>query len=304
MDGTAIIWDTQTGEQFTQINNLGYFNRVADWSIDGRILVVNDIFEDLISIYDGESGDLILSFEVDHDPDSVFVVFNAQFSPDGTKIITNSWDSTARIFDAENGELIEILEGHEAAIWEADWSSDGSQVVTGGWDYTAKIWDVETGQVVRELYPEEYGHTIDGVAWSPDGSRIVTASADGLGWIWTLDGNEEPIILRGHSGGIYGFTWSPNGEFILSMSSDGTVRLWDSTTGVELMSYEITLDLEAYLSHDGTRIAVSVEDGSVRFYPALLPLADLIEYAYDCCVVRSLTPEERMKFGLPQVTEE
>ena len=40
-------------------------------------------------------------------------VHSAVFSPDGTRIVTASWDKTARIWDAATGKEITVLRGHE-----------------------------------------------------------------------------------------------------------------------------------------------------------------------------------------------
>jgi WD40 repeat protein len=40
-------------------------------------------------------------------------VFSAEFSPDGTRIVTASADKTARIWDAATGKEIAVLRGHD-----------------------------------------------------------------------------------------------------------------------------------------------------------------------------------------------
>ena len=41
------------------------------------------------------------------------VVESAQFSPDGTRIVTASDDKTARVWDASSGKVLATLAGHE-----------------------------------------------------------------------------------------------------------------------------------------------------------------------------------------------
>jgi WD40 repeat protein len=49
---------------------------------------------------------------------SPFLNAPAAFSPDGTRIVTASWDNTARLWDAESGKPIgEPLTGHSGAVW-------------------------------------------------------------------------------------------------------------------------------------------------------------------------------------------
>ena len=41
---------------------------------------------------------------------------SAQFSPDGTRIVTASEDKTARVWDAATGKALATLAGHEGAV--------------------------------------------------------------------------------------------------------------------------------------------------------------------------------------------
>src|SRR5262249_31585682 len=68
------------------------------------------------------------------------VVYSAAFSPDGSRIVTASWDKTARIWDAATATEIAVLRGHEDVVYSAAFSPDGSRIVTSG-DKTARIWD-------------------------------------------------------------------------------------------------------------------------------------------------------------------
>ncbi|MCH8342580.1 MAG: PD40 domain-containing protein [Planctomycetes bacterium] len=65
---------------------------------------------------------------------------SASFSPDGTRIVTASWDNTARVWDAATGEQLLVLRGHEFIVYSASFSPDGKRIVTGH-DSTIRIWD-------------------------------------------------------------------------------------------------------------------------------------------------------------------
>jgi hypothetical protein len=76
------------------------------------------------------------------------VVMSAVFSPDGKKIVTASWDSTAKIWDAQTGKMIADLTGHQDRVNIAIFSPDGQKIVTASEDGTAKIWDAQTGKII------------------------------------------------------------------------------------------------------------------------------------------------------------
>jgi WD40 repeat protein len=68
---------------------------------------------------------------------------SAAFSPDGKRIVTASWDNTARLWEADTGKPIgEPLTGHAGPVWSAAFSPDGKRIVTASWDKTARLWRI------------------------------------------------------------------------------------------------------------------------------------------------------------------
>jgi eukaryotic-like serine/threonine-protein kinase len=125
------------------------------------------------------------------------IVRNAAFSPDGRRVVTASYDKTARVFDVETARTITVLAGHRAGVYSAAFSPDGRRVVTASTDQRARIWDIETGQTIKVLD----GHTdsVWGAAFSPDGRRVVTVSDDKTARIWDAETGQTITELVGHS---------------------------------------------------------------------------------------------------------
>ena len=109
-------------------------------------------------------------------------VTSAAFSPDGARIVTASYDGTAKIWDAASGAELMTLAGHKSAVTSAAFSPDGARIVTASRDGTAKIWDAATGADLMTLAGHE--GSVNSAAFSPDGARIVTASGDKTAKIW------------------------------------------------------------------------------------------------------------------------
>ena len=57
-------------------------------------------------------------------------LFQRQFSPDGQRVVTASWDMTARLWDAASGKPIGEPMKHELQVNSAQFSPDGQRVVT------------------------------------------------------------------------------------------------------------------------------------------------------------------------------
>jgi WD40 repeat protein len=64
-------------------------------------------------------------------------VTSAAFSSDGSRIVTASFDKTARIWDVATAKEIAVLRGHEGYVLSAAFSPDGSRIVTASGDKTA-----------------------------------------------------------------------------------------------------------------------------------------------------------------------
>ena len=74
------------------------------------------------------------------------VVASAQFSPDGERIVTASWDKTARVWDARTGKPLTEGMKHADRVRTAEFSPDGKRIVTGMWEgKAAQVWDAQTG---------------------------------------------------------------------------------------------------------------------------------------------------------------
>src|SRR5579862_7332430 len=130
------------------------------------------------------------------------LVNSAAFSQDGSRIVTASWDATARVWDARTGATLAKLSGHKAWLNSAAFSPDGLRVVTASWDKTARVWDARTGAVIATLS----GHkdAVNSAAFSPDGSRVITASNDNTARIWDATTGAVLATLEGHADAVNG----------------------------------------------------------------------------------------------------
>ena len=127
-------------------------------------------FHELIVHREKALPPLIASFEHQH------VVFNVAFSPDASRILTASWDKTAKLWDAASGKLVASF-AHQGFIWHAEFSPDGARILTASTDKTAKLWDATSGELIASF---DHQDAVYDAAFSPDGTRILTASGTKL----------------------------------------------------------------------------------------------------------------------------
>lgn len=203
------------------------------------------------------------------------VVYYAEFSGDGKKIVTASWDNTAKIWDAASGKLIYNLSGHSDDVNYASFSPDGNKVITSSSDNTVKVWDTNNGNLLLNLT----GHmnVVNYATFSPDGSKILSASDDKRAMIWNSETGEllQTFALKNH--GIKKAIFDHSGTKIVTISGDSIVTLWDALNGKQILllkGHKSAVNDACFspddktivtASEDSTAILWDVNNGKIRF---------------------------------------
>ncbi|HSM70397.1 MAG TPA: BTAD domain-containing putative transcriptional regulator [Anaerolineales bacterium] len=262
-DGTAKIWDADTGQELLTLNT-GPINTIAFDPTKGETILATAYYDDKnAAIWDTVTGQKLLTL-MGHTEG----INRIAFSPDGTRIATASSDNTAKIWDATSGEELFTLSGYSDFVTSVAFSPDGTRLVVGSVDTTVGIWDIATGQELFTLSNITEG--INDVTFSPDGTILATAgSRDEAVRLWdAATGQAIRTISSGQGQLIYDIAYSMNGSLIVTSSLDGTARVWDTSTGTELLTLpgHATSLSRAAFSPDGTRLATASYDGTARVW--------------------------------------
>ena len=108
-------------------------------------------------------------------------VTQAAFNRAGDRIVTASYDKTARIWDVSKGRQVAVLKGHRGPVERAGFSPDGRRVVTAARDGTARIWDAASGEQRAVLGPVGNFPT---AVFDPKGERVLTAGENVPSSLW------------------------------------------------------------------------------------------------------------------------
>lgn len=149
-------------------------------------------------------------------------ILSAKFSPGGRRIVTASEDTTARIFDAETGELIVNLTGHNNTVSAAEFSPDGRRVVTASRDGSVRIWDSRDGRHCQILHHGD--SPAQCVSSSSDGTKIIAGFDNGCTVVWDAQAGDVLAMLDQPDQSIKGALFSPDGQFIAVSAARSTTE--------------------------------------------------------------------------------
>jgi WD40 repeat protein len=222
----------------------------------------------------------------------------AEFSPDGTLVLTCSYDRTARVWDAQTGECLVTQVGHEGTVNMARFSGRGFLMATAGSDRTARIWTTGNVEAARRPLARRDSTTTDspglrtpggheaalrGVAFSPRlGSDLVlTAGADGVAYPWDISGPDAvapakplpPFEAESPGAALTDLAISPDGQEFATAGLDGKVRVWRLEREARTKPKVITANLAkagaalgVTFSPKGTYLLTSWADGRMRLF--------------------------------------
>lgn len=192
------------------------------------------------------------------------------FSPDGKLLASASSDSTAKIWNAQTGELMSTVTPFDKEIWDVAFSPDGNFLAVSSLTQVAIV-NPKTGVPLYFLKGKEVGWQVGfdlGVGhidFSPDGTRLAVANLDGTPAVVDLSTRAVIRTFSGNEAICKTVDLSPDGRLLAVGCDDGVVRVWDAATGK--LEYEHIQPGEIWLgihfSPDGSQLAAASEGSSL-----------------------------------------
>jgi eukaryotic-like serine/threonine-protein kinase len=185
-------------------------------------------------------------------------VWNAEFSPDGKLIATVCNDNFTRIWNVENGQMLETPE--QKGAWKVSFFPDGKRFAVSSSSNSNPIVKIYETATVKELFAiKNHTKRIRAIDVSPDGKMIATGSQDGNIIISNAETGEE---IRRFSFStaekrieFYDVQFSKNGDK-LAVSGFETFAIFNTKTWEKKQSdIEIFVDKNVLLN--GWKIAFS-----------------------------------------------
>ncbi|GAA0908525.1 hypothetical protein GCM10009558_012000 [Virgisporangium aurantiacum] len=275
------------------------------WSPCGRLIAGAN--RTMVHLWDAESGvrvgtlgpETAVRRRRQRRSDSDLSMGSFEWSPDGIRITVSISDffghvpTTVRVWDATTRQVLSTMTGDGPLGGPLTWSSDAELLAgsIGGGDIA--VWRADTG--VLELRLRTGHDRANRLRWSPATERLAAVFADQVE-IWNPVAGQLLARCVGHASSIDTVCWSPDGHRLATIAGH-TLYLWQSDDGKPLA----TLDLPRLATVRDLRwtgsLTATFDDGMVTTWdvpsesePPALPASD---------GGRSLTEEERRRFGLP-----
>jgi WD40 repeat protein len=242
-DCSLILWDVEKGELLKRIE-VGRHNvhKLAFIGDSNRVLARDTMVQ--IRIWDLSTGE--------SEPSKVVGTTSAEFSADGTKVVTATRPGEVKLWDVQSGELLHTYKENTIYFSSLSISPDERFVAAGSLMPRAgvqpvRVWDLETAE---QTHVFEHNHAIvNALTISPDG-RFVAATgppASTVGsrefpapqtsfTLWNLTtGTVEPIrflednkahFIRGSKGIAYACAFSPDSRYLTTAGTGGDVHVW------------------------------------------------------------------------------
>ncbi len=314
-DHTTKAWDAQLGTEVPVWGSAAGNHALFGSYRPGGTLVQVGLQGGTAAVIDPQTGSMGPALSRTVDPTGGVAI-----SPDGTRFVNYTLDSTITVWDLRSGKEISSFQGVRAGTVNNNgvdcvyfgvdsggmgcvtFSPDGERLatsdpVTSGSNNTygssVTIWDAARGRPLLTL-PAHIG-TVWDLSFSPDGKRLV-AAGDQAADIWDAVTGKLLLTVPSPSGSVWNVKFSPDGKEIATIAGDGgSVELWDATTAenlLELPTVGTNYRTDLAFSPDGKYLAVSDATGIHVF---ILPIDNVVALATSR-LTRSLTTAECQKY--------
>ena len=146
------IWNAGSGAELARFSVAGTVRDISFSPDGGRIATaaINSVGSDSnVRLFDAVSGDELAVLQGHKSPANCIA-----FSPNGLRMVSGSGefrneneidsDNTVRVWDAQSGAELAVLQGHTKSVLGVSFSRDGRFIVSDSFDQTTRVGDAET----------------------------------------------------------------------------------------------------------------------------------------------------------------
>lgn len=183
-----------------------------------------------ITFFDVASGKAVRTWKEKHS-DTILCL---DFSPDGKLLASGAADKITRVTDIASGKQVNLFEGHTHHVMSLAFRADGRVLATAGAEGVVNTWDMIIGE--RKKKVEGWTKEVTSLQFIGATNQIVTAAGDNKVRIVTDEGSEIRSIAN-LPDYMQATASTPNGAMLIGGGEDSFLRVWDGTSGKELVAF-------------------------------------------------------------------
>ncbi len=265
---TLAVWDISSPGNLSQpvwSHQLDIDFTVIRFSPDAQTIIANGKVspDGTIGAWDVATGRELASFP----KDSVGLINDLAFSPDGNLLAASGVLGTINVWDFTNRAVQTQFAGHRGPVNALAFSSDGEHLASAGDDGTIRLWDIPSHQAIG-MFRDPRNSAVLCVAFGPSEDCILSANEEELR-IWPSAPRQTARILQ--TGQEWGeVVISPNGKWLATRgaaveakgySEISGVTIWDLASGKQRfrLPHRDKQPEAATFSPDGTLFALGGE---------------------------------------------
>jgi WD40 repeat protein len=268
VDRSLMVVDLAKGSLRYHVKGLSANASLLSFSPGGNYLA-GALEDGTLMLWDMTSGSETLSISSNRR------ITTLGFKPDGRVVLAARSNHIIERIDSANGELLEELVGHAAAVGAMAIAGNGMTMASGSADGSILVWDMDTGNVLLRI--NAYNQPVRGLQFSGDGQQLYSLSDDGLIKVWRTTNGELINTMESSGVSAQQLLYREEQGWLAANQQQAGLAFWGSDGSlIDGMASSVLAPLSAFsLSADGYFLTTIEGDGTIQAFGVAESIAPL-----------------------------